>query len=97
MTLTEAWENAGRPRPPFYYIFEHPDPEYSKLEKVRKVIILSSKTHFEDTAGEFDGAMISVRKLMTHDQVSTIGKTICAHGMDTAYRCFLCQPTGLTS
>lgn len=82
MTLTEAWENAGRPRPPFDYCFDHPEKERVQVFTVRRITVLRESTFFEDNEmGYFDGDRISVRWLRGGSKWQkpfTVGPVGCA-------------------
>lgn len=64
-TLTQAWEEAGRPRPPFYFEFAHPDEWRHQVFDVDLVKIMSGQTWFRDNSeyGEFNGDKYPVRWL----------------------------------
>lgn len=62
MTLTEAWENAGRPRPPFKYLFDHPDGR-DQWFHIDLVTVTPYNTVFRDDNGPFNGDLVKVRDL----------------------------------
>ena len=70
MTLTEKWEEHGRPRPPFLYLFDHPDEWRNQWRKVDYVGMLDCATIFRDDSGEFNGDLLKVRYLTRNVKAS---------------------------
>lgn len=62
-SLTKAWEEAGKPRPPFQYLFDHPDEWREQWIVVKKVVLAPHGTYFYDDDGDFNGDMVSVRAI----------------------------------
>ncbi|MGH7240984.1 MAG: hypothetical protein ACREGB_01670 [Candidatus Saccharimonadales bacterium] len=77
-TLTEAWYENSRPRPPFVFLYDHPDKDHHNWVRINLITLTSTGTWFRDslTGDLINGDDIKVRILVDsgYENVSYLDK-----------------------